>query len=57
MLKGGAQFGSFDGGYPALSGYELDYANYSWTVYVVSGPDYRGRLRPRVVFGGTRPYE
>lgn len=45
---------SLDGGPPAQSSVEIDFA-LSPSAYVVIGPDYRGRMRPRVITGGTIP--
>jgi hypothetical protein len=47
---------SVDGGPPAQSSVEVDFAS-SPSAYVVVGPDYRGRMRPRVVQGGPPPPE
>ena len=43
-----------DGGDPALSSGEVDFAM-APSAYVLIAPDYRGRMRPRVVVGGTLP--
>jgi len=40
-----------DGGPPALSAVEVDLAAMP-SVYLVVGPDYRGRMRPRIIEGG-----
>lgn len=43
-----------DGGPPAQSSVELDMSTID-SAYVVVGPDYRGRMRPRVITGGPTP--
>jgi len=43
-----------DGGPPAHSSVEVDFKVVP-SAYVVIGPDYRGRMRPRVVIGGPAP--
>ena len=43
-----------DGGPPAQSSTEVDFTIAS-SAYVVVGPDYRGRMRPRVITGGEIP--
>jgi hypothetical protein len=47
---------SLDGGPPAQSSVEVDFGS-SPSAYVVVGPDYRGRMRPRVIQGGSPPPE
>lgn len=42
---------SLDGGPPAQSSVEVDFRSLP-SVYVVVGPDYRGRMRPRIIIGG-----
>lgn len=51
-----ARVKSLDGGPPAQSSVEIDFAS-SPSAYVVVGPDYRGRMRPRVLRGGPLPEE
>jgi hypothetical protein len=41
-----------DGGPPAQSTVEVDFATVP-SAYVVVRPDYRGRMRPRVILGGA----
>ncbi len=41
-----------DGGPPGQSSTEIDFAR-APSAYVVIGPDYRGRMRPRVIEGGA----
>jgi len=43
-----------DGGPPAQSSVEVDFRSVP-TTYVVVGPDYRGRMRPRIILGGQGP--
>jgi len=43
-----------DGGAPAQSSAELDFSSI-YSGYVVLGPDYKGRMRPRVIEGGSPP--
>lgn len=43
-----------DGSHPAVSSVEVDFA-LAPSAYVVIGPDYRGRMRPRVLDGGPAP--
>jgi hypothetical protein len=43
-----------DGGAPAQSSGEVDFAS-TPSAYVVVAPDYRGRMRPRVIIGGNLP--
>jgi len=43
-----------DGSHPAISSVEIDLAS-APSAYVVVGPDYRGRMRPRVIEGGPLP--
>jgi len=45
-----------DGGPPAQSSVEVDFRSVPST-YVVVGPDYRGRMRPRIILGGQPPEE
>jgi len=45
-----------DGGPPAQSSVEVDFRSVP-SVYVVVGPDYRGRMRPRIILGGQPPEE
>lgn len=45
-----------DGSHPAMSSVEVDF-NYAPSAYVVVSPDYRGRMRPRVILGGDPPPE
>jgi hypothetical protein len=45
-----------DGGPPAQSSTEIDFVR-APSAYVVVGPDYRGRMRPRVIEGGSPPPE
>jgi len=45
-----------DGGAPAQSAVEVDVA-FLGSVYVVVGPDYRGRMRPRVINGWEKQVE
>jgi hypothetical protein len=45
---------SLDGGPPAQSSVEVDFRAVPST-YVVVGPDYRGRMRPRIMLGGQLP--
>jgi len=45
-----------DGGPPAQSSVEVDLRSVP-SVYVVVGPDYRGRMRPRIILGGQPPEE
>ncbi len=45
-----------DGGPPAQSSVEIDFSGLP-CAYVVVGPDYRGRMRPRVIEGGAPPPE
>jgi hypothetical protein len=40
-----------DGGAPAQSSVEVDLSSLG-SAYVVVGPDYRGRMRPRIITGG-----
>jgi hypothetical protein len=47
---------SLDGGPPAQSSVEVDFRSVPST-YVVVGPDYRGRMRPRIILGGQPPEE
>jgi co-chaperonin GroES (HSP10) len=47
-----ARVKSLDGGAPAQSSVEIDFAAIP-SAYVVIGPDYRGRMRPRVIEGGN----
>ncbi len=47
---------ALDGGPPAQSSVEVDFAS-SPSAYVVVGPDYRGRMRPRIIQGGAPPPE
>ena len=41
-----------DGGPPAQSAVEVDFASVP-SAYVVVRPDYRGRMRPRIILGGA----
>jgi hypothetical protein len=43
-----------DGSPPAQTSAEVDFSKAS-SAYVVVGPDYRGRMRPRVIDGGLPP--
>jgi len=45
-----------DGGPPAQSSVEMDFRS-TPSAYVVVGPDYRGRMRPYIIPGGTSPDE
>jgi hypothetical protein len=45
---------ALDGGPPAQSSVEVDFLSIP-TAYVVVGPDYRGRMRPRIIVGGKMP--
>lgn len=45
-----------DGGPPAQSSVEVDFRALP-TAYVVVGPDYRGRMRPRIISGGQKSSE
>lgn len=47
---------SLDGGPPAQSSVEVDFRSIP-SAYVVVGPDYRGRMRPRIISGGQPPEE
>lgn len=47
---------SLDGGPPAQSSVEIDFTS-APCAYVAIGPDYRGRMRPRVIEGGPLPEE
>jgi hypothetical protein len=51
-----AKVQSLDGGPPAQSSVEVDFSSMP-SAYVVVGPDYRGRMRPRVTAGGASPSE
>lgn len=50
------QVQTLDGGPPAQSSVEIDFAS-APCGYVAIGPDYRGRMRPRVIQGGPLPEE
>lgn len=43
---------AMDGGAPAQSSVELDFS-FLPCAYVAIGPDYRGRMRPRIISGGS----
>jgi hypothetical protein len=45
---------ALDGGPAAQSSGELDFASYT-SAYILVAPDYRGRMRPRVIKGGNLP--
>lgn len=47
---------ALDGGPPAQSSVEVDFRALP-SAYVVVGPDYRGRMRPRIIIGGQPPEE
>lgn len=47
----GVEVSDAEGGPPALSSVEIDFSAF-FNAYVVIAPDYRGRMRPRVIGGG-----